>query len=114
LLIYHSYTKLANDLILNGADAAPLDHDNITPLREACKNGHVDTVELLLDRTHNQKKTWVCWSVSSTDAPFPKSKWTMVSLFFSQAMNSGVLPFLSAKLILAFLSSSNIKTVFGS
>jgi hypothetical protein len=26
-------------------------------------------------------------------------------------MNSGVLPFLSAKLILAFLSSSNIKTV---
>jgi ankyrin repeat protein len=42
------YTKLANDLILNGADAAPLDHDNLTPLREACKNGHVDTVELLL------------------------------------------------------------------
>jgi ankyrin repeat protein len=46
------YTKLVNDLILNEADAAPLDHDNITPLHEACKNGYVDTVELLLDRTH--------------------------------------------------------------
>jgi hypothetical protein len=30
-----------------------------------------------------------CWSVWSTDAPFAKSKWTMVSLLFSQAMNSG-------------------------
>jgi hypothetical protein len=47
----------------------------------------------------------------STDAPFAKSKWTMVSLFFSQAMNSGVLPFLSAELMLALHSSSNIKTV---
>jgi ankyrin repeat protein len=46
-------------LIMYNADTAPLDNDNLTPLREACKNGHVDTVELLLDRTHYQKKTWV-------------------------------------------------------
>jgi ankyrin repeat protein/energy-coupling factor transporter ATP-binding protein EcfA2 len=53
------YTKVAQMLITYKADTAPLDNDNLTPLREACKNGHVDTVELLLDRTHNQKKTWV-------------------------------------------------------
>jgi ankyrin repeat protein len=79
------YTKLANDLILHGADAAPLDDDNLTPLREACKNGHVDTVELLLDRTHYQKKTWVS-----------KNK---VHILHTVCENGH------------FLSSSNIKTV---
>jgi ankyrin repeat protein len=53
------YTKVANMLITYNADTAPLDNDNLTPLREACKNGHVDTVELLLNKTRNQKKTWV-------------------------------------------------------
>jgi hypothetical protein len=32
-------------LINYKADTAALDKDNLTPIHQACKNGHVDTVE---------------------------------------------------------------------